>query len=49
MKIGLPQEKAEYYNAKGYSLNDRVGHTYLEEYLEGSLTRNKIESENGYK
>jgi cell division protein FtsI/penicillin-binding protein 2 len=44
VKTGLPEEKVDYYKAKGYSLNDRVGYTYLEEYLEDILqgTKSKV-------
>ena len=46
MSLGLPEEKAEYYNAKGYSLNDRVGASYLEEALEDVLqgTKSKVKT-----
>lgn len=43
---GLPAEEADDYLAKGYSLNDRVGTSYLEkeyeEYLQGTHTVCKI-------
>lgn len=43
---GLPAEEADAYLAKGYSLNDRVGTSYLEkeyeEYLQGTHTVRKI-------
>lgn len=44
VKPGLPEEKVDYYKAKGYSLNDRVGYTYLESYLEDILqgTKTKV-------
>lgn len=39
-QTGLPEEEADYYLSKGYSLNDRVGTSYLEKqyetYLQGS-------------
>lgn len=45
-KTGLPAEDADYYLAKGYSLNDRVGTSYLEksyeEYLQGQKTVREI-------
>ncbi|MGT2884281.1 penicillin-binding protein PBP2B [Streptococcus ferus] len=45
-KTGLPAEEADTYVKKGYSLNDRVGTSYLEkqyeEYLQGSRTVQKI-------
>ena len=37
VRTGLPEEKVEYYTAKGYNLNDRVGYSYLEESLESVL------------
>lgn len=43
---GLPAEEADDYLAKGYSLNDRVGTSYLEkeyeEYLQGTHTVHEI-------
>ena len=43
---GLPEEEADDYLAKGYSLNDRVGTSYLEkeyeEYLQGTHTVREI-------
>lgn len=36
-KAGLPQEEADAYLKKGYSLNDRVGTSYLEKQYEDSL------------
>ena len=49
---GLPAEEADDYLAKGYSLNDRVGTSYLEkeyeEYLQGTHTVREITTdENG--
>ena len=45
-EAGLPAEDADEYLAKGYSLNDRVGTSYLEksyeEYLQGDHTTRKI-------
>ena len=38
-KAGLPAEEAEAYLKKGYSLNDRVGTSYLEKQYEETLTR----------
>ena len=38
---GLPAEKVDYYLSKGYSLNDRVGKSYLEELLEDVLRGSK--------
>lgn len=44
--FGLPAEEADDYLAKGYSLNDRVGTSYLEkeyeEYLQGTHTVREI-------
>ncbi|NKZ19350.1 penicillin-binding protein 2 [Streptococcus ovuberis] len=36
-QAGLPQEEADYYLAQGYSLNDRVGTSYLEKQYEAYL------------
>lgn len=36
-KAGLPAEEAEAYLKKGYSLNDRVGTSYLEKQYEETL------------
>lgn len=45
-QAGLPQEEAEAYLAKGYSLNDRVGTAYLEkqyeEVLQGQREKKEI-------
>ena len=45
-ETGLPEEEAKSYLAKGYSLNDRVGTSYLEksyeDYLQGKHTVRKI-------
>lgn len=38
---GLPQEKANYYLARGYALNDRVGKSYLEELFDEVLQGRK--------
>ncbi|MCM3570887.1 penicillin-binding protein 2 [Neobacillus mesonae] len=38
---GLPAEKVEYYTAKGYKLNDRVGKSYIEELYDGVLQGKK--------
>ncbi|MFC3932127.1 penicillin-binding protein PBP2B [Streptococcus dentapri] len=49
-KTGLPQESADEYLAKGYSLNDRVGTSYLqkqyEDDLQGTRTTTKINVDN---
>ena len=42
---GLPADKAKQYLAKGYSLNDRVGLSYLEEAYEDQLQGQKGEIE----
>lgn len=46
---GLPAEEADDYLAKGYSLNDRVGTSYLEkeyeEYLQGTRTVREIKTD----
>ncbi|WP_042462000.1 peptidoglycan D,D-transpeptidase FtsI family protein [Neobacillus dielmonensis] len=38
---GLPAEKASYYTAKGYELNDRVGKSYIEELYDSVLRGEK--------
>jgi penicillin-binding protein A len=38
---GLPAEKVDYYTAKGYKLNDRVGKSYIEELNDGVLQGQK--------
>ncbi|AZU60583.1 peptidoglycan D,D-transpeptidase FtsI family protein [Neobacillus mesonae] len=38
---GLPAEKVDYYKAKGYELNDRVGKSYIEELYDGVLQGQK--------
>ncbi|MBY6270910.1 MAG: penicillin-binding protein [Caldibacillus debilis] len=38
---GLPEEKVQYYTSKGYSLNERVGKSYLEELYEDVLQGEK--------
>ncbi|GHI00077.1 penicillin-binding protein [Neobacillus kokaensis] len=38
---GLPAEKVDYYTAKGYELNDRVGKSYIEELYDGVLQGQK--------
>ncbi|EKN71746.1 penicillin-binding protein transpeptidase [Neobacillus bataviensis LMG 21833] len=38
---GLPAEKVDYYRAKGYKLNDRVGKSYIEELYDGVLQGQK--------
>lgn len=40
-KTGLPAEEADAYLDKGYSLNDRVGTSYLEKYYEPQLQGTK--------
>lgn len=49
---GIPAELAEEYLKKGYSLDDRVGISYLEyqyeEYLRGTKTTYKLLSDNSY-
>ena len=49
---GIPAELAEDYLKKGYSLDDRVGISYLEyqyeEYLRGTKTTYKLLSDNSY-
>ncbi|WP_099221221.1 peptidoglycan D,D-transpeptidase FtsI family protein [Listeria costaricensis] len=44
-KEGLPKEKADYYLSQGYSRNDRVGKSYLEEQYESVLAGQKSKSE----
>lgn len=40
---GLPADKLDYYTAKGYKLNDRVGKSYLEELYDSVLQgQNKV-------
>ncbi|MFZ7942585.1 peptidoglycan D,D-transpeptidase FtsI family protein [Neobacillus sp. 19] len=38
---GLPAEKVDYYTAKGYKLNDRVGKSYIEEHYDSVLQGQK--------
>ena len=38
---GIPREKVDYYRARGYSLNDRVGKSYLEELYDEVLQGRK--------
>ncbi|KGM45105.1 penicillin-binding protein 2 [Neobacillus niacini] len=38
---GLPAEKVDYYTARGYKLNDRVGKSYIEELYDGVLQGQK--------
>jgi len=49
---GIPAELAEDYLSKGYSLDDRVGISYLEyqyeEYLRGTKTTYRVLSDNSY-
>lgn len=49
---GIPAELADVYLAKGYSLDDRVGISYLEyqyeEYLRGTKTTYRLLSDNSY-
>lgn len=49
---GIPKELAEEYLAKGYSLDDRVGISYLElqyeDYLRGTKAVYKVNSDNEY-
>lgn len=49
---GIPAELADTYLAKGYSLDDRVGISYLEyqyeDYLKGTKTTYKLLSDNSY-
>ncbi|WP_099223630.1 peptidoglycan D,D-transpeptidase FtsI family protein [Listeria costaricensis] len=42
---GLPADKADYYLSQGYSRNDRVGKSYLEEQYESVLQGKKAEYE----
>lgn len=44
-KTGLPAEEAEEYLAKGYSMNDRVGTSYLEKSYESELQGEKTVEE----
>jgi len=46
MSEGLPSDKLDYYLSKGYSLNDRVGISYLEEMYEDVLrgTKSKVKT-----
>ena len=50
---GIPKELKENYLRKGYSLNDRVGTTYLEyqyeDYLRGEKAIYKLNDDNSYK
>jgi cell division protein FtsI/penicillin-binding protein 2 len=50
---GLPSELKDYYVSKGYSLNDRVGISYLEyqyeEYLKGEKNQYEVLSNGDYK
>ena len=39
---GVPNDKKRYYLNKGYSLNDRVGTSYLEEYYEEYLKEKRL-------
>lgn len=41
VKQGLPEDKVDYYKSKGYSLNDRVGYSYIEQTLEDILQGQK--------
>ncbi len=43
---GLPREKLEYYLARGYNRNDRVGKSYLEAEYEDVLSGQKAKVEN---
>ncbi len=49
---GIPKELSEEYLSKGYSLDDRVGISYLEyqyeEYLKGTKTTYRLLSDNSY-
>lgn len=49
---GIPKELVEDYLEKGYSLNDRVGISYLEyqyeDYLKGEKAKYKLNSDNSY-
>ncbi|WP_062357013.1 peptidoglycan D,D-transpeptidase FtsI family protein [Bacillus kwashiorkori] len=38
---GIPYEKLQYYQSKGYSLNDRIGKSYIEELFEDVLQGQK--------
>ncbi|WP_227138795.1 penicillin-binding protein 2 [Caldibacillus sp. 210928-DFI.2.22] len=41
VKQGLPEDKVDFYQSKGYSLNDRVGYSYIEQSLEDILQGSK--------
>jgi len=43
---GLPREKLDYYLARGYNRNDRVGKSYLEQQYEDVLSGEKARIEN---
>ena len=49
---GIPAELAEYYLENGYSLDDRVGISYLEyqyeDYLKGTKSKYRVKSDNTY-
>ena len=49
---GIPEELADYYLKKGYSMDDRVGISYLEEqyedYLKGEKAVYRVNSDNTY-
>ena len=45
---GIPAELASYYLKNGYSLDDRVGISYLEYYLKGTKATYKVLSDNTY-
>ena len=49
---GIPAELAEYYLENGYSLDDRVGISYLEyqyeNYLKGTKSKYRVKSDNTY-
>ena len=49
---GIPSELVDYYVDKGYSLDDRVGISYLEyqyeDYLKGTKAKYKLLSDNSY-
>ena len=49
---GIPKELVDDYLSKGYSLNDRVGISYLEyqyeDYLKGEKAKYKLNSDNSY-
>lgn len=44
-QAGLPEEEAQYYLAQGYSLNDRVGTSYLEKQYESYLQGKREEKQ----